>query len=118
MKFLKNVLMAFETIVAVGAFLSVALLALWFILWAIVEPLAPLVTFGLVVLGTVSSFQHRSTAILAMGGIGLYLASWQAVTMYGPIAGAGICSLGILLWMSGVFNLFPCLRRDQILVPR
>lgn len=97
------------------ATLVVAFVLFWFvyILKFIVEPLAPFVTFAFVFCGTIFSMEKRITAILSIGGLALYLASWPAVALWG-VAGMLVWTLGVTSWIIGVFRPFPCLQVEGV----
>ena len=58
----------------------------------IVEPLAPIVTVLAVLLFTLITFDRWTTAVLSVGGIVLYAASWPTVSAWGVWPWA--CSFG------------------------
>lgn len=85
-------------VVAVGVFFFGAFIKL------ILEPLAPVVTILVVLLFTLFTFNGWITAILSVGGIALYVASWTAVSTWGVCPGMFVWSLGVLLWFSAVYK--------------
>jgi hypothetical protein len=106
MKFLRKMYETVHDIVMISLILAIGILTLK----AFVELMAPTITLGLVLLGTNASFEKRLTAILSIGGLVLYAASWPTVTMWGVWPGMMVWTLGMLMWFSGVFRPFPCLQ--------
>lgn len=102
MKFLRK---GFE-IVQLVVVVAVAVFFLGAFLKLIVEPIAPVLTVLAVLLFTLPTFDRWMTAILSMGGLILYAASWPAVSAWGVWPGMFVWSLGILLWFSAVYKSF------------
>lgn len=63
---------------------------------AIIEPAWPLFTLVFAILWTVWGMKNPT---LAAGGIAMYLASWAAVSTYGPYVAQAICGVGLLTWL-------------------
>jgi len=88
-------------------FLTVAVLFLFGIfLKGAVEPLAPVITVLIVLLGTLYTFNKWTTAIMSIGGLALYAASWPAVSTWGTWPGMAIWAIGVLLWFTAVYLTF------------
>ncbi len=85
----------------------------WF-LKCVWEPVAPIVTVLLVLLGTIASFTNRKTAALCVGGLILYVASWPAVAAWGVWLGMMVWLLGVAMWFSGAFRPFDCLQTKTV----
>ena len=89
------------------AAMSVATLVLFVLgFLTIVVPLAPLITFVVVLFFTLITFARGTTAVLSLTGIVLYAASWPAVAAWGPWPSLLIWMLGILVWFAGVVGSF------------
>ncbi len=106
MRFLRKLYETGQDIVAISLILAIVFVVLKYIL----EPMAPIITTGLVLLGTLFSFEKRLTAILSIGGLTIYAASWPVGATWGVWPGVTVCMLGMLMWLSGVFRPFPCLQ--------
>lgn len=84
----------------------VMLLLAWLVafLKIVVVPLSGLTTMLFVLFFTIMSFQARSSAIFATGGLLMYLASWFALDAYGPFVASFVCSIGIFTWFTGFYK--------------
>lgn len=106
MKFLRKLYeIGFNTVAFVAVMVSA-----FSVLKIFIEPWAPVITVGLVLLGLLFSLEKRITAILAVGGLILYGASWPAVATWGTWPGLAVWALGVFMYLSGVFRPFPCLQ--------
>jgi hypothetical protein len=97
---LKNV---FETVLGALAIIAALIFAYGF-LKTIVAPLAPIVTIAFVLFFTALACQKRTNAILSVGGIILYSASWLAVSTYGMIPAILIWGFGVSIWFVAAFR--------------
>ncbi|MDP3875054.1 MAG: hypothetical protein Q8Q22_00840 [bacterium] len=102
MKFLRK---GFE-LVQIVAVIAMAVFFFGAFLKLIVEPLAPVVTVLAVLLFTFLTFDKWLTAIMSVGGIALYAASWSAVSAWGVWPGMLVWSLGVLVWFAAVNKSF------------
>lgn len=68
--------------------------------------IAMVVTFLAVLLFTFLTFGKRLTAIMSVGGITLYAASWPAVSVWGIWPGMLVWFLGVLVWFAAVDKSF------------
>ena len=101
------------------AAMSVATLVLFVLgFLTIVVPLAPLITFVVVLFFTLITFARGTTAVLSLTGIMLYAASWPAVAAWGPWPSLLIWMLGILIWFAAVAASFWTSARAMPLMPR
>ncbi|MDP3729847.1 MAG: hypothetical protein Q8R26_03855 [bacterium] len=98
MKFLRK---GFE-IVQIVAVIAVVVFFFGAFLKLIVEPIAPVVTVLAVLLSTFLTFDKWLTAIISVGGLALYAASWPAMSAWGVWPGMLVWSLGILVWFAAV----------------
>ena len=71
-----------------------------------IQPLAPLVTGGLVIVLTLITFLNWKTAILAIVGIALYVLSWPTVGYYGVVIAQLVCFVGFFTWLAAVLFSF------------
>lgn len=102
-----------------AAAMFVATLVLFVLVFrTIVVPLAPLVTFVVVLFFTLATFERGTTAVLSLGGIVLYIASWPATAVWGLWPGILIWTLGILVWFAAVAASFWTSARAMPLHPR
>ncbi|MEK7194953.1 MAG: hypothetical protein AAB667_01720 [Patescibacteria group bacterium] len=106
MKFLSKL----YAIVEVGLAIAAVAMCVFMFFKHILAPLAPIITIGLVLFGLLFSLEKRITAILTIGGLILYGASWPAVATWGTWPGLAVWTLGMLMYLSGVFRPFPCLQ--------
>ncbi len=93
-------------VIQVVAVITVAVFCFGAFLKLIVAPLAPVVTVLAVLLLTFITFNRWMTAVLSVGGLALYAASWTAVSAWGVWPGMLVWSLGILLWFLAVCKSF------------
>lgn len=113
MKFLRKAFdIANDTVQLLGLICVVVLLIYAFSKIVLVA-LAPVITFLFVLFFTVRSFDRRITAILSLGGIALYAASWPAVATFGVWPGLLVWAVGVLCWFEAIclpfqFSLTPC----------
>lgn len=56
----------------------------------------------LVVLCTILTFDRWLTAILSVGGLALYVASWPAESVWGSWPAMLVWAVGILMWFTAV----------------
>jgi len=94
-------------IVNVLAIIAVATLFLKILLVDILATLrpvlSPVVTILFVLAVTIAAFRQRITAILSIGGLSIYAASWLAVSVYGVYIGMAVCTFGIAMWLVAPF---------------
>ncbi len=76
---------------------------LLYLFGVVFQPLSPLITLCVVLLFTVFTFINWMNAVLSVGGIVLYTASWFVA---GAWVATAICFLGILVWFVAVYRSF------------
>ena len=69
-------------------------------------PLSPVITAIVGFSLTLITFGKWTTAIMSIGGIILYVASWPITKEWGAIPGMLVWTLGILTWFAAVFMSF------------
>jgi len=87
-------------------FFAICTLVAYFVGKNVLAPLSPVITFLFVLTFTVFTLSKRKTAILAIGGITLYLLSWPALHQWGVATSILIWAIGVFSWFSGVYSSF------------
>jgi len=101
-----------QTLRKISEFAQVALFVLiaFFIycafLKSFVEPLAPAITFCVVLFFTLATYVRWTTALLSSVGIAVYVLAWPILTAYGQWPSALATCMGFTLWLTGVYRAF------------
>lgn len=103
---MKNFLHKAFEMTNVGFVFLVALFFLVVFLKLIIEPLAPIVTILVVLIATVNTFDKWTTAVLSVGGIILYAASWYVLDVWGVWPSTIVWAIGVILWFIVVSRSF------------
>jgi hypothetical protein len=102
MKFIKKALEYIQMAFEMAGVLIIGYFTIKFVIQPIAMVLSPIITILFVLIFTSTTFIHRTTAILAIGGIALYIASWPAVNVWGIWPGMFVWSLGVIAWFGAV----------------
>lgn len=102
-KFFKSLNEIGEAVDMLGTFL--VLMAVWVYMLYLVQPiLSPLVTGGLALILTITTFERWTTAVMSILGIIIYILSWPATAAWGEILGMLVWSAGFFLWVFAVYR--------------
>lgn len=106
---------AYEIANAVVFITAVVVFSLVF-LKVMIAPLGPAITFFLILGFTIHAIE-KGQAVMAIGGVVLYLASWPATSTLGTLPGMAVWTLGVSLWFWALFRIVmgpkPRLRPDS-----
>lgn len=91
------------TIVYVALYVVALVFVILVLLKIVVAPLAPAITIFFVI-GFTSYAIEKGQAVMSLGGIILYLASWSITSMWGAWYGMAVWAFGIMLWSWAVFR--------------
>jgi hypothetical protein len=86
--------------------IAYAFIVLAFFAKIFLAPIAPLVTAMFVLYGTYITFAKRTTAIMSIGGIVLYITSWLVVNSWGIWPAQLFCMAGMLAWFTAIIFSF------------
>lgn len=101
MKFFRKLFEISATIVWIAGALFVFCMFL-----KLFAPLSPVITAIVVLSLTLTTFAKGLTAIMSIGGIILYAASWPITKELGTIPGLVVWILGVFTWFAAVFMSF------------
>ena len=81
------------------------LIVMWIYMLYEMQPiLSPLITGGLALILTLTTFQKWTTAVMSILGITIYILSWPATAAWGEILGMLVWSVGFSLWCFAVYR--------------
>lgn len=97
MKFFRKLFETAATVVWIAGALLV-----FYLFLEIIGPLPPVITLLVALVFTLFTLTKRLTAVLSIGGIILYAASWPLAKEWGIIPSLLIWALGIIVWLTAV----------------